>query len=62
MPFSDLRASLSGVDVPEHIKTKLFGMQEENVAMKEALKVSQDKLQKAKQVYWRYPPVFLSLS
>lgn len=48
--FRSLRASLAGIDIPEHLKAQMFAMQEEIVALKEALKSSQDRLQKAKQV------------
>ncbi|KIJ69598.1 hypothetical protein HYDPIDRAFT_80748 [Hydnomerulius pinastri MD-312] len=47
--FGDLRASLSGKDVPEDIKARLLSLHEENLNVKELLKTSQDKLSKAKQ-------------
>jgi len=50
MASSNLRASLSGKDVPEDIKARLLALHEENVVVKEALKTAQDKLAKARQV------------
>jgi protein HOOK3 len=47
---SDLRASLSGKDVPEDIKARLLTLHEDNVVVKEQLKTAQDKLAKARQV------------
>ena len=47
---SDLRASLSGKDVPEDIKARLLAMHEENVNAKEQLKTAQEKLVKARAV------------
>lgn len=47
---SDLRASISGKDLPEDIKSRLLAMHEENVALKESTKTLQEKLNKAKQV------------
>jgi hypothetical protein len=47
---SDLRASVSGKDVPEDIKTRLLTLHEDNVVIKEQLKTTQDKLAKARQV------------
>lgn len=46
----DLRASLSGKDVPEDIKRKLLGIHEDNVTLKEQNKTIQEKLLKARQV------------
>ncbi|KAF8837019.1 HOOK-domain-containing protein [Paxillus ammoniavirescens] len=46
--FGDLRASLSGKDVPEDVKARLLALHEENLNVKEQLKTSQDKLGKAK--------------
>jgi len=46
--FGDLRASLSGKDVPEHIKARLLAMHEENVSTKEQLKTVQEKLVRAR--------------
>lgn len=48
--YSDLRATLAGKDVPEEIKQKMLGMHEDNVVLKESLKTTTDKLNKAKQV------------
>lgn len=47
--FGDLRASLSGKDVPEDIKARLLTLHEDNVVVKEQLKTAQDKLAKARQ-------------
>ncbi|KAG2157579.1 HOOK-domain-containing protein [Suillus bovinus] len=47
--FGDLRASVSGKDVPEDIKAKLLALHEDNVVVKEQLKTTQDKLAKARQ-------------
>ncbi|KAG0705331.1 HOOK-domain-containing protein [Suillus ampliporus] len=47
--FGDLRASLSGKDVPEDIKLRLLTLHEDNVVVKEELKTAQDKLTKARQ-------------
>ncbi|KAF5391835.1 hypothetical protein D9757_001675 [Collybiopsis confluens] len=46
--FGDLRASLSGKDLPEDIKQRLLALHEDNVNLKESLKTSNDKLTKAK--------------
>ncbi|KAG5645038.1 hypothetical protein DXG03_007217 [Asterophora parasitica] len=46
--FGDLRASISGKDVPEDIKARLLALHEENVNLKEAHKTAQEKLSKAK--------------
>ncbi|KAG6811875.1 hypothetical protein H0H92_005451 [Tricholoma furcatifolium] len=46
--FGDLRASLSGKDLPEDIKARLLMLHEENVALKEQNKTSKEKLDKAK--------------
>ncbi|KZT20261.1 HOOK-domain-containing protein [Neolentinus lepideus HHB14362 ss-1] len=48
--FGDLRATLSGKDLPEDIKSRLLALHEENITLKEQLKTSQEKLVKAKQV------------
>ncbi|KAH7906479.1 HOOK-domain-containing protein [Hygrophoropsis aurantiaca] len=47
--FGDLRASISGRDVPEDIKARLLALHEENLNVKEQLKTVQDKLAKARQ-------------
>ena len=47
---SDLRASLSGKDVPEDIKQRMLALHEENVSLKEQYKTAQEKLVKAKAV------------
>ena len=46
--FSDLRATLSGKDLPEDIKSRLLAMHEENVNLKETNKTAQTQLQKAR--------------
>ena len=48
--ISDLRASLSGKDVPEDIKQRMLALHEENVSLKEQYKTAQEKLVKAKAV------------
>lgn len=48
--FRDLRASISGKDVPEDIKARLLSLHEENIVIKEQYKTAQDKLTKAKAV------------
>lgn len=45
----DLRASISGKDLPEDIKSRLLGLHEENITLKESYKTAQEKLQKARQ-------------
>lgn len=47
---SDLRASLSGKDLPEDIKSRLLALHEENLNLKESHKTATEKLNKAKQV------------
>ncbi|KAL4074574.1 HOOK protein-domain-containing protein [Scleroderma yunnanense] len=47
--FGDLRASISGRDVPEDIKARLLALHEESQNVKEQLKTTQEKLAKAKQ-------------
>lgn len=47
---SDLRASLSGKDLPEDIKQRLLALHEDNVTLKESLKTANEKLTKAKTV------------
>ncbi|TFK82645.1 HOOK-domain-containing protein [Polyporus arcularius HHB13444] len=46
--MGDLRASLSGKDVPEDIKQRMLALHEENVSIKEQYKTAQEKLVKAK--------------
>ncbi|KAG5637856.1 hypothetical protein H0H81_002895 [Sphagnurus paluster] len=46
--FGDLRASISGKNVPEDIKARLLALHEENVNLKETNKTWQEKLSKAK--------------
>ncbi|TFK42805.1 HOOK protein-domain-containing protein [Crucibulum laeve] len=47
--FGDLRASISGKDLPEDIKSRLLALHEENVTLKESYKTATEKLTKAKQ-------------
>ncbi|KIO13170.1 hypothetical protein M404DRAFT_12217 [Pisolithus tinctorius Marx 270] len=47
--FMDLRASISGRDVPEDVKARLLALHEDNQNVKEQLKTTQEKLAKAKQ-------------
>ncbi|KAJ3482501.1 hypothetical protein NLI96_g6943 [Meripilus lineatus] len=46
--IGDLRASLSGKDIPEDIKARLLRMHEDNVQLQEQLKTTQEKLVKAR--------------
>ncbi|KAJ3737409.1 hypothetical protein DFJ43DRAFT_260414 [Lentinula guzmanii] len=46
--FGDLRASLSGKDLPEDTKQRLLALHEDNVMLKESLKTTNEKLTKAK--------------
>ncbi|KAJ6513784.1 HOOK protein-domain-containing protein [Mycena vitilis] len=46
--FGDLRASLSGKDLPEDIKSRLLALHEENVNLKESYKTAQAQLAKAR--------------
>ncbi|KAH9180390.1 HOOK-domain-containing protein [Lactarius sanguifluus] len=46
--LSDLRASMSGKGVPEDVKSRVLGLHEDNVQLKEQLKTVQDKLTKAR--------------
>ena len=47
--FVDLKASFAGKDLPEEVKTRLLGLHEENIQLKEQMKTSQEKLNRAKQ-------------
>ena len=47
--FTDLRASFAGKDLPEEIKTRLLGLHEENIQLKEQIKTAHEKLNRAKQ-------------
>ncbi|KAF8652701.1 hypothetical protein AX16_004205 [Volvariella volvacea WC 439] len=47
--FGDLRASLSGKDIPQDVKARLLELHEENVSLKEANKTTMEKLVKARQ-------------
>lgn len=54
---SNLRASLSGKDIPEDIKERLLKMHEENITLQEQCKTAQEKLVKARAVrpyFYRY--------
>ncbi|KAF7359439.1 hypothetical protein MSAN_01286500 [Mycena sanguinolenta] len=46
--FGDLRASLSGKDLPEDIKSRLLALHEENLNLKESYKTAQAQLTKAR--------------
>jgi protein HOOK3 len=47
--FTDLKTSFAGKDLPEEVKTRLLGLHEENVQLKEQIKTAQEKLNRAKQ-------------
>jgi protein HOOK3 len=47
---SDLRATFSGKNIPEDIKSRLLALHEENVNLKEQNKTAQEKLVKARAV------------
>ncbi len=47
--FTDLRASFAGKDLPEEVKTRLLGLHEENIQLKEQIKTTNEKLNRAKQ-------------
>ena len=47
--FMDLKTSFAGKDLPEEVKTRLLGLHEENIQLKEQIKTSQEKLNRAKQ-------------
>jgi protein HOOK3 len=49
-PFSELRSSMSGKGVPEDVKSRVLGLHEDNVQLREQLKTLQDKLTKARTV------------
>ncbi|TFY66829.1 hypothetical protein EVG20_g4265 [Dentipellis fragilis] len=46
--IGDLRASMSGKDVPEDVKQRVLQLHEDNVIVKEQLKTTQEKLLKAR--------------
>ncbi|KAI8998901.1 HOOK-domain-containing protein [Trametes punicea] len=46
--IGDLRASMSGKDLPEDIKQRMLALHEENISLKEQYKTAQEKLLKAK--------------
>ncbi|KAN0124012.1 HOOK domain containing protein [Russula decolorans] len=46
--FGELRSSMSGKGVPEDVKTRVLGLHEDNVQLREQLKTVQDKLTKAR--------------
>ena len=50
---SDLRASLSGKDIPEDVKNRLLKMHEDNIHLQEQYKTVQEKLTKARAVSFR---------
>ncbi|KAI0085421.1 HOOK-domain-containing protein [Irpex rosettiformis] len=47
--IGDLRASLSGKDIPEDIKARLLKLHEDNIQLQEQLKTASEKLVKARQ-------------
>ncbi|KAI0811036.1 HOOK-domain-containing protein [Irpex lacteus] len=47
--IGDLRASLSGKDIPEDIKARLLKLHEDNIQLQEQFKTAQEKLVKARQ-------------
>ncbi|KAF8321421.1 HOOK-domain-containing protein [Cantharellus anzutake] len=47
--LTDLRASFAGGDLPEETKTKLLHLHEENIALKEQVRTSHEKLLKMRQ-------------
>jgi len=47
--FGDLKTSFAGKDLPEEVKTRLLGLHEENIQLKEQIKTAQEKLNRAKQ-------------
>jgi protein HOOK3 len=47
--FVGLKASFAGKDLPEEVKTRLLGLHEENIQLKEQIKTTQEKLNRAKQ-------------
>ncbi|KAI0637261.1 HOOK-domain-containing protein [Trametes polyzona] len=46
--IGDLRASMSGKDLPEDIKQRMLALHEENISLREQYKTAQEKLVKAK--------------
>ncbi|KAI9567253.1 HOOK-domain-containing protein [Boletus coccyginus] len=56
--IGDLRASLSGKDIPEDVKSRLLALREDNLNVKEQLMAAQEKLAKAKTVTHRFIGVF----
>lgn len=59
MLCSDLRASLSGKDIPEDIKARLLKLHEDNIQLQEQFKTAQEKLIKARQVSTNICPLLL---
>lgn len=55
--IGDLRASMSGKDLPEDIKQRMLALHEENISLKEQYKTAQEKLVKAKAVRHRGVPL-----
>jgi len=47
---SNLKASINGKDIPEDIKARLLSLHEDNLLLKEQLKTTTEKLNKAKAV------------
>ena len=48
--YRELRASLSGKDIPEDVRNRMLKMHEEHVLLQEQYKTVQEKLNKARQV------------
>jgi protein HOOK3 len=48
--FGDLRATISGKDLPEDVKARLLALHEDNLVLKENVKTTNEKLAKARQV------------
>ena len=47
--FLDRKASFAGKDLPEEVKTGLLGLHEENIQLKEQIRTTQMRLNRAKQ-------------
>ena len=50
LSYRELRASLSGKDIPEDVRNRMLKMHEEHVLLQEQYKTVQEKLNKARQV------------
>lgn len=47
--FGDLRAAMSGKDIPEDLRLKMLALHEENISLRGSNKTTQEKLAKARQ-------------